>query len=152
MSEQGYESLIARVKAAEAQSAIRAERIIRFERTLTPIAGALDSAYRPFHLEEAVVARVQQMEAQLATARALTMEEAALVAVRLGKKWQSEEEPKCSWSARQIADELRTLAPLPSGLVAVEKCNVCGSVDAIRTELQDFCSKGHGSEVRHVAE
>ncbi len=44
--------------------------------------------------------------------------------------------------ADYVASQLRALTP-DTSLCVVPRCHICGSVDAVRTEQADLCSKGH---------
>lgn len=61
-----------------------------------------------------------------------------------------EEAARCfaddNWPLREtVQATLLALASMPPGYVAVPVCHICGSVDAVRTEGEVFCSRGHGT-------
>ncbi len=85
---------------------------------------------------------LRQIDEACRAERAVAFEEAALY-WGLHKISESTEE--------QFAADLRALSRLPATLTVVEKCHICGSVDAVVGVNAALCSKGHPTVVSREA-
>lgn len=86
----------------------------------------------------------QVLRSTIATARALAFEEAALVC---DSAQELADVTGMSAPHSVVAATTREKATLPSSLVAVKPCHICGSIEAVTTPGAQLCSRAHAAGV-----